>query len=248
MRSPPRARHPLARALRLDKLRIAALEATLALHRDPAAARRRIPALAMLADGADARMARARALAAAIGAGAEAVPTVGRVGRRGPAVGGAPERRRDVHWIEHPKFIPGIPPARPGPPGGEPDPRGAGAPGRAGAVGAGPARSCRPWCAGRLQIPDKRAVRTGGAAGWTGADHAPPDQGARHGPHHHPRVRHRRPRRRRRRRRRHRLAGRARPAPQPRSASPSPSTTRSEVHGDRRHEEGQRQRQGDQGR
>lgn len=73
-------RHPLYRALRLDKLRIAALEATLALHRDPAAARRRIPALAMLADDGAARMARARALAGAIGGGAEAVATVGRVG------------------------------------------------------------------------------------------------------------------------------------------------------------------------
>jgi L-seryl-tRNA(Ser) seleniumtransferase len=73
-------RHPLYRALRLDKLRIAALEATLALHRDPAEARRRIPALAMLALGGDERMARARALAGAIGQGAEAVPTVGRVG------------------------------------------------------------------------------------------------------------------------------------------------------------------------
>ncbi len=41
--------HPLMRALRLDKLRLAALEATLALHRDPALARARIPALAMLA-------------------------------------------------------------------------------------------------------------------------------------------------------------------------------------------------------
>jgi L-seryl-tRNA(Ser) seleniumtransferase len=73
-------RHPLYRALRLDKLRIAALEATLALHRDPAEARRRIPALAMLAAGGDERMARARAMAAAIGPEAEAVPTVGRVG------------------------------------------------------------------------------------------------------------------------------------------------------------------------
>jgi L-seryl-tRNA(Ser) seleniumtransferase len=73
-------RHPLYRALRLDKLRIAALQATLALHRDPAAARSRIPALAMLADDGAARMARARALAEAIGDGAEAVATVGRVG------------------------------------------------------------------------------------------------------------------------------------------------------------------------
>jgi L-seryl-tRNA(Ser) seleniumtransferase len=72
-------RHPLYRALRLDKLRIAALQATLALHRDPAAARSRIPALAMLVDDGAARMRRARALAEAVGEGAEAVPTVGRV-------------------------------------------------------------------------------------------------------------------------------------------------------------------------
>jgi L-seryl-tRNA(Ser) seleniumtransferase len=70
--------HPLMRALRLDKLRIAALEATLALHRDPAAARRRIPALAMLAEGQAGRLARARSLAAEIGG--EVVATVGRVG------------------------------------------------------------------------------------------------------------------------------------------------------------------------
>ena len=52
-------RHPLARALRIDKLSLAALEATLALHRDPAAARRALPVLAMLtADDATLRPAR----------------------------------------------------------------------------------------------------------------------------------------------------------------------------------------------
>src|SRR5437763_392428 len=41
-------RHPLARALRIDKLSLAALEATLAIYRDPERARREIPVLAML--------------------------------------------------------------------------------------------------------------------------------------------------------------------------------------------------------
>jgi L-seryl-tRNA(Ser) seleniumtransferase len=70
--------HPLMRALRLDKLRLAALEATLALHRDPAEARRRIPALALLAAAPQERRARAESLAAAVGG--EVVATVGRVG------------------------------------------------------------------------------------------------------------------------------------------------------------------------
>ena len=42
------ARHPLARALRLDKLGLAALEATLRIYREPERARREIPVLAML--------------------------------------------------------------------------------------------------------------------------------------------------------------------------------------------------------
>jgi L-seryl-tRNA(Ser) seleniumtransferase len=71
-------RHPLARAVRIDKLSLAALEATLALHRDPALARRELPVLAMLtAEPAELR-ARAEQLAAATGG--EVVEAAGRVG------------------------------------------------------------------------------------------------------------------------------------------------------------------------
>lgn len=41
-------RHPLARAVRMDKMNVAALEATLESYRNPLAARREIPVLAML--------------------------------------------------------------------------------------------------------------------------------------------------------------------------------------------------------
>ena len=55
-------RHPLARAVRIDKLSLAALEATLALYRDPELARAELPVLAMLdADPGDARGPRAAA-------------------------------------------------------------------------------------------------------------------------------------------------------------------------------------------
>jgi L-seryl-tRNA(Ser) seleniumtransferase len=71
-------RHPLARAVRIDKLSLAALEATLALHRDPALAVRELPVLAMLTlDGAELRS-RAERLAAATDG--ELVAATGRVG------------------------------------------------------------------------------------------------------------------------------------------------------------------------
>jgi L-seryl-tRNA(Ser) seleniumtransferase len=44
-------KHPLARALRIDKLSLAALEATLKLYRDPAGALRSVPVLRMLTAG-----------------------------------------------------------------------------------------------------------------------------------------------------------------------------------------------------
>lgn len=60
------ARHPLMRALRPDKVTLAALEATLALYRDPERAFRRVPALAMLALTAEELRPRADALAGAL--------------------------------------------------------------------------------------------------------------------------------------------------------------------------------------
>ena len=63
--------HPLARALRVDKLTLAALEATLALYREPERARRGIPALAMLTATAEAIRARAEAVVAIVRAHVE---------------------------------------------------------------------------------------------------------------------------------------------------------------------------------
>jgi L-seryl-tRNA(Ser) seleniumtransferase len=70
--------HPLARAVRIDKLSLAALEATLALYRDPEHARAAIPVLAQLTADESALAARAERLAAATGgAVVEAVARVG---------------------------------------------------------------------------------------------------------------------------------------------------------------------------
>jgi len=71
------AAHPLMRALRPDKLTIAALDATLGLHMDRRS-RRAIPTVAML--DADAATLRARAERLAGCLGGDVVPTVGRVG------------------------------------------------------------------------------------------------------------------------------------------------------------------------
>jgi L-seryl-tRNA(Ser) seleniumtransferase len=71
-------RHPLARALRVGRLPMAALAATLALYRDPARALREIPVLAMITAGDATLRARAERLAAATeGDVVEAVARVG---------------------------------------------------------------------------------------------------------------------------------------------------------------------------
>jgi L-seryl-tRNA(Ser) seleniumtransferase len=71
-------RHPLARALRIDKLSLAALEATLELYRDPPRAVARVPVLSRSAEPLDAVHARATRLAARLGGAV--VPTRARVG------------------------------------------------------------------------------------------------------------------------------------------------------------------------
>jgi L-seryl-tRNA(Ser) seleniumtransferase len=70
--------HPLARAMRLDKLQVAALEATLRTYRDEGADA--IPALAMLHAGDAELTARAERTAAAIGGAAAVEASVGRAG------------------------------------------------------------------------------------------------------------------------------------------------------------------------
>jgi L-seryl-tRNA(Ser) seleniumtransferase len=69
-------RNPLARSYRVDKLTLAALEATLALYREPARAMQEIPVLAMLGASIDALRRRARELREALAAFSSGVEVV----------------------------------------------------------------------------------------------------------------------------------------------------------------------------
>ncbi len=71
-------KHPLQRALRADKLTLAALEGTLGLYLDPARALREVPVLRMLAEQPEAVRARAERLAELVRGAVE--ETVARVG------------------------------------------------------------------------------------------------------------------------------------------------------------------------
>ncbi|MEM7417847.1 MAG: L-seryl-tRNA(Sec) selenium transferase [Gemmatimonadota bacterium] len=76
-------KNPLCRALRVDKVTLAGLEATLQLYRDPETAISRIPTLSMLAAGADGLRSRADRLAEAareLGIEVGVVPSGGAVG------------------------------------------------------------------------------------------------------------------------------------------------------------------------
>jgi L-seryl-tRNA(Ser) seleniumtransferase len=75
--------HPLARALRIDKLSLAALAATLALYLDPTSAQREIPVLRMLTapeSELDARAERMRAAIAEAGIDARVIRASAKVG------------------------------------------------------------------------------------------------------------------------------------------------------------------------
>ena len=72
--------HPLARAIRIDKLSLAALEAVLHLYLDPARALREVPVLRMLAAGEEELAARAELMRDAIGDSARVIRASGKVG------------------------------------------------------------------------------------------------------------------------------------------------------------------------
>jgi L-seryl-tRNA(Ser) seleniumtransferase len=89
---------PLARALRADKLALAALEATLALYVDPERAAREVPALAMLRASAETLEPRARRLAEALKARLPALEV--RVARGdGEAGGGSLPLQKLPGWV-----------------------------------------------------------------------------------------------------------------------------------------------------
>jgi L-seryl-tRNA(Ser) seleniumtransferase len=116
--------HPLARALRIDKLSLAALEATLRIHRDPERALAELPVLSMLASSEEELAQRAGRLrdviAAAVGtrAAVEVERATGRVGGgalpllelEGPVVSvrpaaGGPDRLRARLRYNNPPII-----------------------------------------------------------------------------------------------------------------------------------------------
>lgn len=73
-------KNPLCRALRVDKVGLAGLEATLRLYRDPERAMREIPTLRMLAEDADSVEERAGALARALEQALEEAPATDAAG------------------------------------------------------------------------------------------------------------------------------------------------------------------------
>ncbi|MGE5752135.1 MAG: L-seryl-tRNA(Sec) selenium transferase [Deltaproteobacteria bacterium] len=90
----PLKKHPLSRALRIDKLCLAALEATLRLYADERRALARIPVLSMIAEEEGSVRARARKLVRRVGTGRGAGLALSvEPGRSSPGGGAMPEVR-----------------------------------------------------------------------------------------------------------------------------------------------------------
>lgn len=89
---------PLFRALRLDKMSLAALEATLRLHLDPDRAWREVPALAMLGLSADQISQRAQVWAGQL-TGAPGLESLAVIPERSPAGGGALPGQSLPTWV-----------------------------------------------------------------------------------------------------------------------------------------------------
>src|SRR5512134_2390090 len=88
----PLKKHPLSRALRIDKLCLAALAATLALYADERRAAARVPVLAMLTEGEDRVRARARKLVSRVrAAGVAGLVLAVERGDSSPGGGAMPE-------------------------------------------------------------------------------------------------------------------------------------------------------------
>jgi len=102
-------RHPLARALRVDKMTLAALEATLSLYRDPVRAIREIPMLRMLRTPVESLRAKAERLAVLLDFLSPAPAVVEETGKIGggaapaealPSVAVALAPARGAGWME----------------------------------------------------------------------------------------------------------------------------------------------------
>ena len=101
--------HPLARALRVDKMTLAALEATLSLYRDPKRAMAEIPVLRMLSEPVEALRGKAERLASLLDFLSPAPVVMEEPGRVGggtapgetlPSVAVALASERGANWLE----------------------------------------------------------------------------------------------------------------------------------------------------
>ena len=104
-------RHPLARALRIDRLSLAALEATLRLYREPRSSSRRSRRCARCSNPSELVRARAERLAARIGG--DVVETIARVGGARCPSPSSPRSGSRCPATQRPCWLPCAPASRP---------------------------------------------------------------------------------------------------------------------------------------